>query len=652
MSGENSEASKLVRSENSGLSQLPFPSLNGNEMVFEDIQRVMIPGDIQEVTQFMDRLKLDLDSKGLPQDCWDDIRLAVAEAVNNAVFHGCERRSEYYVSIEWHLVIEESPSENPSLKGFFEIEVTDPGTWTPQPEDWLLPESEDVENGRGLFLMSQLMDEVEHYQSLRGHCVRLKKEFERIPANQSGEDEKSSDFDDVQALHTEVEDYKAQIASMEDVVNSMALELSNAYENISACLEFGEAFAAAPNFPAFVEVSIGRLKDLSGVDAVWVYCADIDGSLRLASSRTDGAIQRPGRIPAGASLIEAQVLTTRLEQSAECRDDFPEADPFRHQDGVAHACPIIYREKILGVLTVYRSQGGTYFSAGDIALAHSLADFVGIALALALLQEQRNQQVRTMQDLRIASDIQHTLLPARFPALETFKVHGVCESAREVGGDFFDVIELSEEESDGVGGVLVVVADVMGKGVPAALVATLFRTIVRARLDDASRPEKMMADINRQMCRDVGQLDLFVTAQLAYFPPDFDRVRLANAGHCPLLKISNGGLERVRPDGGPTALFNDNTYEAVEVPLSDGDRLVFTTDGMFEVEDRQGVMMPREVFDNLLMERQHLQRVHFCEDLLKAVRDYRQGRPVEDDQTLVVVDIKGSKEFERSEDKE
>ncbi len=146
---------------------------------------------------------------------------------------------------------------------------------------------------------------------------------------------------------------------------------------------------------------------------------------------------------------------------------------------------MLFQSRQLGVCVIARRTYDAFFTAGQIALARTTAEFLGIACANAELQAQRLAQLRVERELEIAAQIQQSLVPKEFPVRPDWRIHGLCVNAQEAGGDFFDVPEVP-------GGVLLVIADVMGKGVSAALLAVVLRTAVRAHAPLAANPGELL----------------------------------------------------------------------------------------------------------------------------------------------------------------
>ena len=289
----------------------------------------------------------------------------------------------------------------------------------------------------------------------------------------------------------------------------------------------------------------------------------------------------------------------------------------------------------LGVLVVGRREG-TFFTAGQLNLVRTVGDYLAIACTTAELQKQREAQQRVAREFQIAASVQQSLLPRRMPVVPGWLVEGVCQSAHEVGGDYFDVIEHPGR------GFLVVIADVMGKGLPAALLANTFRTSVRARPDLAHEPGQLLDIINRQLYADLTELDMFITAQLAWFDAERSQVRIASAGHGDGLRLAAGAARepahRLRCQGGmPVGILPATTYPAEEFSVAPGDVLMLLTDGLYEIEGADGPLLG---LDGLAALARHLwtgEPASFARALLDYLSAYgRQGQNT-DDRTLVVV---------------
>ena len=198
--------------------------------------------------------------------------------------------------------------------------------------------------------------------------------------------------------------------------------------------------------------------------------------------------------------------------------------------------------------------------------------------------ESRNKLTVIQNELNIASNMQQSLLPSRYPEGNSFQVYGRMEPARNVGGDFFDVLDRD------LGRLGVVVADVSDKGVPAALFMMSSRTLMRAMSIGSAAPGDVLASVNDLLFEDNDSI-MFVTLFYAVYDPEQGTLTYANGGHNPpLLVHSDGSSEELPMTGGiALGLVPDFEFEEHTVRLTPGDALIMYSDGVTEAmnEDQE-----------------------------------------------------------------
>jgi serine phosphatase RsbU (regulator of sigma subunit) len=188
------------------------------------------------------------------------------------------------------------------------------------------------------------------------------------------------------------------------------------------------------------------------------------------------------------------------------------------------------------------------------------------------------------QELRMARDIQQALLPKGLPQLEGWELRTCYQPAREVGGDFYDFLELKD------GHLGLVVGDATGKGVPAALVMASARSMLRAFAQASKSPGDVLRRVNDPLITDIPS-NMFVTCFYAILDPNSGSLRYANAGHdLPYLWHDGGESEELRARGMPLGLMPGMSYEEQEVNLDAGEAALFYSDGLVEAHDPKGEM--------------------------------------------------------------
>jgi serine phosphatase RsbU (regulator of sigma subunit)/anti-sigma regulatory factor (Ser/Thr protein kinase) len=534
---------------------------------------------------------------GLAPEFWHAIELAVVEGLNNAVKHGCAACSDASVSLRW------SWEED-----MFEARITDPSTYLPEPTSAELPEDPLAESGRGAFMMAAVMDSVTHALIDGRHGLILRKRVgQKLPAADP---------------------------ETAELVDAMTEDLSSSYESVSALFRFSEQLATAPSFNDFAHVVLGQLLQLVQGAETCVRLADAAGNLALFSLLGRPPVAAPPLLSPKDAGIEAEVFRLREEVCVEDCSQLARTDPLWRECGIAFVSPIFFQDNALGILTVVRSETAPFFTAAEISLGRVVAHFLGIARRTSTLSEQRLAQQRAMREMEIAAEIQQSLLPKAFPENPKSRVFGVSQAANEVGGDYFDVLPVGEK------GVLLVIADVMGKGVPAALLATTLRATIRARLELAENPGKFLTEINRRIGADLSRLDMFITVQLAFFSHEKSELAVANAGHCPALKYSQGIGHAVQLplSGVPLGVLDEVNYETARERVTAGDRFVFLTDGLYEVESPAGEMLGFNRIAEQIAKFGSTALPDVCGRLLEFVRAYSGDAPALDDRTLLVIE--------------
>jgi predicted ester cyclase len=199
------------------------------------------------------------------------------------------------------------------------------------------------------------------------------------------------------------------------------------------------------------------------------------------------------------------------------------------------------------------------------------------------LQRERIERERVEQELQVARRIQQASLPKEVPALEGWQITPFYQPAREVGGDFYDFLELAD------GRLGVVVGDAPGKGVPAALMMASTRSTLRAVAQACESPGDALRRVNDPLATDIPS-NMFVTCFYAILDPHSGRLSYANAGHDLPYLHRNGDAEELRARGMPLGLMAGMRYEEGEVSLGEGGCVLFYSDGLVEAHDPEGDM--------------------------------------------------------------
>lgn len=499
-----------------------------------------------------------------------------------------------------------------------ELQVVDHTAGFEFPENPQLPDDLS-EHGRGLFLMRTLSDRVDY---LRGrHENRL------ILARQRQSPGLPRPVPTANA---------AEAATNESLVRSMSEELVACYESLSAIFRFTAEINKGSQDSRFIGHWLDELRAVCGADW-WVLRLADPGTTMLAqfaSSRAD--LLSPVSLDAPQEdSVEAQAALGRQDVWLEPTATLPPGDPLRQiAPSLCGLCHPIYVNAVpLGVLSIGCVKSQEPFTAGQVSIIHTFADFLGIQIHNGWIQAEQLRNRLVSRDLEIAATIQRSLLPERLPAPAGFGLSGHSASASQVGGDFFDVLELPDD------GLLLAIADVMGKGVPAAMFAAIFRGHLRSRPELAPTPGAFLTWLNRALFQDLDRVDMFVTAQLVYLNLRSRELRVASAGHCPLLL--GGRHEPVRDlgaDGPPLGIAKEAAWTEQHLSLPQDPRFVMFTDGLIEARNSTGAFLgldPVKARLNLAF-RNAASADDIREALQSLVSDFQGGQAATDDLTFLI----------------
>jgi phosphoserine phosphatase RsbU/P len=243
--------------------------------------------------------------------------------------------------------------------------------------------------------------------------------------------------------------------------------------------------------------------------------------------------------------------------------------------------PIMRNERAIGALNLESDRLGA-FDAGDLEVLRFFADAAAFSIEKAMLHLQLLEKEHLEDQLRTARQVQSHLLPDAPPSIPGFELVGVSLPTYEIGGDYYDYIPLDQNH------VGIVVADVAGSGVAAALVMSAFRALLRTHAKPETNLAQLAGSINRMLPEFCGRGD-FVTAVYAVLDSRTGSLHYVNCGHNPPLLIrACGEAEKLGHRGPALGVFPAGHFESKEVNLAPGNVLVFYTDGVVELTNAEG----------------------------------------------------------------
>lgn len=258
----------------------------------------------------------------------------------------------------------------------------------------------------------------------------------------------------------------------------------------------------------------------------------------------------------------------------------------------------------------------------------SIRELLGRVRAILRRSEGRSD-LRSQKELNEARLIQERLLPKDIPQVPGLRVAGTSRPARIVGGDYFDVLKIDEHT------LAMCIADVCGKGMPAALLMASLQAMVKVYALERKTPHELCERVNRAMCESIDHG--FITFFYGVIDVRTMHLTYSNAGHNPPI-LAREKARRLDRGGGILGVFDTWAYEEDEVPLRAGDRLLLYTDGITESRNEAGEEFGEDRLIDLVLGSTHVDAVTLTEEVVAAATRFSNGN-FEDDLTVVDVTV-------------
>jgi sigma-B regulation protein RsbU (phosphoserine phosphatase) len=353
--------------------------------------------------------------------------------------------------------------------------------------------------------------------------------------------------------------------------------------SLRGLIEVSSAINSMMGFDQLLANIMDVAKRVMSAEASALFLLDEKTNELVISTAQGGASSdvKEVRIPAGAGIVGAVVKTGQPVNVPDVTKDprfFGGVDKKSgFQTRAILAVPMLHQGRVIGVLEVLNPIGREAFTEIDLEPFQAFASMSTTAIERARMSEKIRNQDRIEQELGIARQIQKSFLPHQDPrADDCIRTRAFYEPAREVSGDLYDFLECDRNH------FVVLIADVSGKGVPAALQMARATSQIRAIAPHCASPSELLGRINSFLCAyPIG--GIFITMACAFFDRTKKTMRLASAGHYPPLCKRDGVFHPViAGDGIPLGILELAAYTDAEMELKSGDMFLFYTDGLLE----------------------------------------------------------------------
>lgn len=314
------------------------------------------------------------------------------------------------------------------------------------------------------------------------------------------------------------------------------------------------------------------------------------------------------------------------------------------EEKIVLSVPVFLKNNLLGAINFGKKKSGKAYSDEDIDLLKTLASQSAIAFENARLQAEEIKKRKFEEELRIAQTIQEGLLPSKRNLINGIEIDCFYKPAKIVGGDFYDLIKIDNDK------IIIVVADVSGKGIPAALYMSKIQAMIQIAAKIYKNPKDILIEVNKQIKNKIERKS-FVTVVMALFDLKTKTAKICRAGHPPVIyKSHNGtniiwdkgigiGLVREGSQINEIGLFKENMLET-EIKFKNDDCFMFYSDGLIEAMDSNNELFGTDRLLNIINSNSYNNTGEMKEKIINAVNEFRNGREQNDDITFVIGKIK------------
>ena len=405
----------------------------------------------------------------------------------------------------------------------------------------------------------------------------------------------------------------ARVEAEAELLGELAARNEEVGQLAGALLESGEQLLA------IYDLTRSSLSRTTGSDRRRIAVAD---ALRLTGAACVALVGVDDTLHVGDDTVASRMLPWNRDatRSAMCRIE-----------GVGDVAvrPLPHRPD--GTLLV-ASGPDQRFTTGDHKLIDAISLIVGGLIALERMSREAVRGAVIERDAETAAKLARMLLPRERPDVEGLDVAGRCDPARLAGGDFYLWIPSGDH-------LVVAVGDVSGKGLGAALVMTMVvRTTTRLVLEAKDPdPHGLFRSLATQLTDYLSEAGVFITMAIGVYRRDGDTIRLANAGHSPVLVGNADGFANLPPTAPPLGVMEDMVADTVELPFVAGDVVVMGTDGLVEQEDGAGAQLGDEWIADHVSELIARPAATIVDSLFSVVERHAGETAASDDRTAVII---------------
>ena len=338
----------------------------------------------------------------------------------------------------------------------------------------------------------------------------------------------------------------------------------------------------------------------------------------------------------------SQLLTSKLNQTNEkileidVNEFYSEEN---HQIEKLIIIPLVYNKKLIGYILIGKDRA-SILDEDDLNTLKSIGEYSAIAIQNHHLLQKSIEKERLEKELEVAREVQKKLIPDKTPSIKNLDIAFSFIPAFEVGGDYIDYFQLDEENFG------FIVADVSGKGISAAFYMAEVKGIFESLSKILTNPKDILIQANKILCKSLDRKS-FVSVVYATINSKTGEIKIARAGHCPVLFLRNSEVIELLPSGIAIGLDHsklfENNLEEISLQLQTNDFLVFYTDGVTEARNQQLGEFGTEQLNEIVKQSMNKSSQAVIQKIIEELTVFSKDYPQHDDITLLAIKYLGEK---------
>lgn len=413
-------------------------------------------------------------------------------------------------------------------------------------------------------------------------------------------------------------------------IKSLKKELKLKEFQFNSIFEFSESIYSAFDLDSVVRIFFSTLMGQLGVSRSFIF----DATNKLFRKR--GFKSSEPEIEAFCKKLKKLGHNWLYLKVEELKPNIEEIQDFLVKEKINYLVNVSHSDKKLSILGLGLKFNRKELTSENLEYAFFVSKFALSAMENAILINRLIESKRVEREIQIARDIQLSLLPQSVPQLKNFEISVIYRPISDVGGDYYDILKLRK------GALPILIADVEGKGLSAALLAASSQAILHS-LNELYffEPGKFISKANA-LIHDFTKGQRLITLFWMLVEDQKKSITYVNAGHIPPILISKNkdGFTRLGTGGFITGFLEEAVYETETIELESGDILAAFTDGVPEVANRSDQFYGEEAIADFIKRNNHLSAVQIAADLFQDIETFSEGKSFRDDGTLIMLKVK------------